>query len=53
MDKLSLKLSTTPKVRDQAAMDKLPSVVGRNLSSNTKTLTVADFENDTAFSRSL
>ena len=49
MDQTYLKLSTTPKVRDQAAMDKLPSVVGRNLSSNTETLTVSDFENDTAF----
>lgn len=49
MDQTYLKLSTTPKVRNQAAMDKLPSVVGRNLSSNTETLTVSDFENDTAF----
>ena len=38
MDQTYLKLSTTPKVRDQAAMDKLPSVV----SSNTETLTVSE-----------
>ena len=45
MDQTYLKISTTPKARNQAAMDKLPSVV----SSNTETLTVSDFENDTAF----